>query len=94
MRHIAVLDRTKEPGAPVEPLHGDVLAALDHHAGDRVEAGRPAVTGGRYGLSSKEFTPRMAAAVFAELARETPKREFTVGIVDDVTHLSLTPDPA
>ncbi|NCD16117.1 MAG: pyruvate:ferredoxin (flavodoxin) oxidoreductase [Actinobacteria bacterium] len=94
VRRIAVLDRTKEPGAPVEPLHGDVLAALDHHAGDRFEAGRPAVTGGRYGLSSKEFTPRMAAAVFAELARETPKREFTVGIVDDVTRLSLTPDPA
>ncbi|NLI17548.1 MAG: pyruvate:ferredoxin (flavodoxin) oxidoreductase [Actinomycetales bacterium] len=90
VRGIAVLDRTKEPGAPVEPLHGDVLAALDHHAGDR---SRPRVIGGRYGLSSKEFTPRMAAAVFAELARATPRREFTVGIVDDVTHLSLTPDP-
>ncbi|MGM0385497.1 MAG: pyruvate:ferredoxin (flavodoxin) oxidoreductase [Actinomycetota bacterium] len=89
VRRIAVLDRTKEPGAPVEPLHGDVLAALDHHGEDHFDGGRPAVIGGRYGLSSKEFTPRMAAAVFAELGREEPKREFTVGIIDDVTHLSL-----
>ncbi len=93
VRGIAVLDRTKEPGAPVEPLHGDVLAALDHHGEGHFDGGRPAVIGGRYGLSSKEFTPPMAAAVLAELEREAPKREFTVGIVDDVTHLSLTPDP-
>ncbi len=90
---IAVLDRTKEPGAPVEPLHSDVLAALDQHGFGHFTAGRPAVIGGRYGLSSKEFTPRMAAAVLAELDRPTPKREFTVGIVDDVTHLSLPTDP-
>jgi len=90
---IAVLDRTKEPGSPVEPLHADVLAALDEFGEGRFLAGRPRVIGGRYGLSSKEFTPRMAAAVFAELGRPAPRREFTVGIVDDVTHLSLTPDP-
>ncbi len=95
VRGIAVLDRTKEPGAPVEPLHADVLAALDQYGAGHVDGGtRPTVIGGRYGLSSKEFTPRMAAAVFTELTREEPKREFTVGIVDDVTHLSLAPDPA
>ncbi len=85
-RSIAVLDRTKEVGAPAEPLHADVLVALA--AGDR----RPRVIGGRYGLSSKEFTPAMAKAVFDELAKPDPKRRFTVGIIDDVTHLSLVPD--
>ncbi|WP_211262426.1 pyruvate:ferredoxin (flavodoxin) oxidoreductase [Nitriliruptor alkaliphilus] len=86
---IAVLDRTKEPGAPGEPLHEDVVQVL----ADAVMTGHrdalPDVIGGRYGLSSKEFTPAMVAAVFAELAAPTPKRRFTVGIVDDVTHLSL-----
>jgi pyruvate-ferredoxin/flavodoxin oxidoreductase len=86
VRSIAVLDRTKEVGAPAEPLHADVLVAL---AG----SGRAArVIGGRYGLSSKEFTPPMAKAVFDELAADAPKPRFTVGITDDVTHLSLTPD--
>lgn len=93
VRRIAVLDRTKEPGAPAEPLHLDVIAAIDQFGADHFSAGRPTIIGGRYGLASKEFTPRMAAAVFAELERPAPKREFTVGIVDDVTHLSLTPDP-
>ncbi|MCU7731136.1 pyruvate:ferredoxin (flavodoxin) oxidoreductase [Actinoplanes sp. KI2] len=82
---IAVLDRTKEPGSLGEPLFLDVLAAL-------AESGRPAmpmVIGGRYGLGSKEFTPGMVAAVFAELAREHPRPRFTVGIVDDVTGTSL-----
>jgi pyruvate-ferredoxin/flavodoxin oxidoreductase len=80
---IAVLDRTKEPGAVGEPLYQDVLATL-------FEAGvSKTVVGGRYGLSSKEFTPSMVKAVFAELAKPQPKRHFTVGIVDDVTHLSL-----
>jgi pyruvate-ferredoxin/flavodoxin oxidoreductase len=81
---IAVLDRTKEPGSAGEPLHLDVVAAL---AG----SGRPMplVTGGRYGLGSKEFTPGMVAAVLAELAAPQPKPRFTVGIVDDVTGLSL-----
>ena len=82
---IAVLDRVKEPGAPAEPLHLDVSLAL-------VQAGRSAtVIGGRYGLGSKEFTDRDACAVFAELSAERPRTPFTVGIVDDVTHLSLAP---
>jgi pyruvate-ferredoxin/flavodoxin oxidoreductase len=87
VRSIAVLDRTKEVGAPAEPLHSDVLVALAQRPG-------PRVIGGRYGLSSKEFTPQMVKAVFDELAKERPKPRFTVGIVDDVTHLSLTPDAA
>jgi pyruvate-ferredoxin/flavodoxin oxidoreductase len=82
---IAVLDRVKEPGAPAEPLHLDVTLAL-------AQAGRAApVIGGRYGLGSKEFTPQDAAAVFAELAADRPRSPFTVGIVDDVTGLSLAP---
>jgi pyruvate-ferredoxin/flavodoxin oxidoreductase len=84
---VAVLDRVKEPGAPAEPLHLDVVLALS-------EAGRDTtVIGGRYGLGSKEFTPQDAAAVFAELQRDTPRPRFTSGIVDDVTHLSLARDP-
>ena len=87
VRAIAVLDRTKEPGAPAEPLHLDVMNAL-------VEAGRsvPVLIGGRYGLSSKEFTPAMVKAVFDELSTPSPRKRFTVGIVDDVTHLSLPVD--
>jgi pyruvate-ferredoxin/flavodoxin oxidoreductase len=87
---VAVLDRTKEPGAIGEPLYLDVCAAL-REAFDGGRA-RLRVIGGRYGLSSKEFTPAMAQAVFDELARPNPKRHFTVGIVDDVTHLSLPCD--
>ncbi|MDP1879257.1 MAG: pyruvate:ferredoxin (flavodoxin) oxidoreductase, partial [Actinomycetota bacterium] len=84
---VAVLDRVKEPGAPAEPLHLDVALAL-------AESDRTAmVVGGRYGLGSKEFTARDAASVFAELAVDSPRRRFTVGIVDDVTHLSLRRDP-
>ncbi|MFI1991524.1 pyruvate:ferredoxin (flavodoxin) oxidoreductase [Actinoplanes sp. NPDC020271] len=81
---VAVLDRTKEPGSAGEPLHLDVVAAL---AG----SGRPmpAVIGGRYGLGSKEFTPGMVAAVLDELAAAHPRPRFTVGIVDDVTGISL-----
>jgi len=82
---VAVLDRTKEPGAPGEPLYLDVIAALAEERGPAA----PKVLGGRYGLSSKEFTPAMAARVFRELAAPAPRRHFTVGIVDDVTHLSL-----
>jgi len=88
-RTVVVLDRTKEPGAPFEPLHLDVLAAL-WHGGDFAE--RPRVIGGRYGLSSKEFTPAMARAVFAEAASESPRNPFTVGIIDDVSHTSLPVD--
>jgi len=94
VRAIAVLDRTKEPGALGEPLYLDVLAALAENtdsAEPRFER-LPRVIGGRYGLASKEFTPGMAKAVFDELAAADPKRHFTVGITDDVTHLSLAPN--
>ncbi|NLI84619.1 MAG: pyruvate:ferredoxin (flavodoxin) oxidoreductase [Propionibacterium sp.] len=87
-RSIAVLDRTKEPGAAGEPLFADVMIAVAENV-EHFSAGIPKVIGGRYGLSSKEFTPAMAAAVFAELTRQVPKPRFTVGINDDVTHLSL-----
>ncbi|HYL51721.1 MAG TPA: pyruvate:ferredoxin (flavodoxin) oxidoreductase, partial [Acidimicrobiia bacterium] len=88
VRGIAVLDRTKEPGAPGEPLYLDVLAALA--ASDR----RPScVIGGRYGLASKEFTPAMVEAALDACAGEKPRHGFTVGIVDDVTHTSLPYDP-
>ena len=83
---VAVLDRTKEPGAVGEPLYLDVVAAL-------TEQGRASdieVSGGRYGLSSKEFTPAMVAGVFAD--RRPPHRHFTVGIIDDVTHTNVTYD--
>ncbi len=94
-RAIAVLDRTKEPGAPGEPLFLDVVAAL-HEAqteGWLRRAAPPRVINGRYGLGSKEFTPPMVMAVFAELAKSKPRRRFTIGINDDVTGLSLPFDP-
>ena len=93
MLALAVLDRTKEPGAPGEPLFLDAQAALIEAQALGVFPARRAVTviGGRYGLSSKEFTPAMAASVFEELEKSEPKRRFTVGIRDDVTKLSLTP---
>jgi pyruvate-ferredoxin/flavodoxin oxidoreductase len=84
-REVAVLDRTKEPGADGEPLYKDVLAALAQHRRDTM----PGVYGGRFGLSSKEFTPAMVATVFAELAKQAPRPFFTVGIRDDVGGLSL-----
>ncbi len=94
VRSIAVLDRTKEPGAPAEPLHLDVVTALrDAEDEGKLGFAMPRVIGGRYGLSSKEFTPAMIKGVFDELSKENPKRRFTVGIVDDVTHLSLPFDP-
>jgi len=90
-RALAVLDRTKEPGSLGEPLYLDVLAAL---AEGPSEALAPrTVVGGRYGLGSKELTPRMLKAVFDALAAEAPKRHFTVGIEDDVSRLSLDVDP-
>jgi len=89
VKRIAVLDRTKEPGAIGEPLYLDVRAALD----EAVESGRlaksPLVVGGRYGLGSKEFNPGMVKSVFDNLAADKPKNHFTVGIFDDVTHSSL-----
>ena len=93
-RTVVVLDRCKEPGAPFEPLHLDVLSALWHSAEERwTGPGRPRVIGGRYGLSSKEFTPAMASAVFAEAAVAEPTNPFTIGIIDDVSHTSLAWDP-
>ncbi len=92
VRSIAVLDRTKEPGAIGEPMYQDVVTALvEAWSGDTP---MPRVIGGRYGLSSKEFTPAMAKAVLDELGEKKPKRHFTVGIVDDVTKLSLKWDPS
>jgi pyruvate-ferredoxin/flavodoxin oxidoreductase len=93
VRSVAVLDRTKEPGAPAEPLCLDVLTAVTRSARSHwVDGVRPQVFGGRYGLSSKEFTPAMARAVFDEAAKDDPKDGFTVGIVDDVSHTSLDVD--
>src|SRR6516164_448580 len=93
-RRIAVLDRTKEPGSEGEPLFLDVAAALAEACATGERAILPLVTGGRYGLSSKEFTPGMAAGVFAELGRDGPRQRFTIGIHDDVSGLSLPYDPA
>jgi pyruvate-ferredoxin/flavodoxin oxidoreductase len=88
-RKIGVLDRTKEPGAVGEPLYTDAVAALREAREDGLTALDPTVVGGRYGLSSKEFTPAMVIGVYDELAKAKPRRHFTVGIVDDVTGLSL-----
>jgi len=96
VERIAVLDRTKEPGMQGEPLYQDVVTALAEARanGDKAFENWPVVTGGRYGLSSKEFTPTMAKAVFDELRSSRPKNHFTVGIVDDVSHTSLPVDPS
>jgi len=93
-RSIAVLDRTKEPGSVGEPLYQDVVTALAEARADRsleIEC-EPIVVGGRYGLSSKEFTPAMVKAVYENLSQEIPKNHFTVGINDDVTRRSLVVD--
>ncbi|MGC3995304.1 MAG: pyruvate:ferredoxin (flavodoxin) oxidoreductase [Propionicimonas sp.] len=92
-RVVAVMDRTKEPGAGGEPLFLDIAAALGeaHAAGKREKL--PLLVGGRYGLSSKEFTPAMVVGVFDELAQASPRPRFTIGINDDVTMLSLPYDP-
>jgi pyruvate-ferredoxin/flavodoxin oxidoreductase len=94
VRSIAVLDRTKEPGATGEPLYVDVVTAVDEAmaSGRAPFATRPVIVGGRYGLSSKEFTPAMVKAVYDMLAEPRPRNHFTVGIVDDVTHASLAYD--
>jgi pyruvate-ferredoxin/flavodoxin oxidoreductase len=89
-RRIAVLDRTKEPGATGEPLYQDIVTAVS----EQWPGEPPRVVGGRYGLSSKEFTPAMAKAVFDELRKDRPRNHFTIGIVDDVTHTSLEWDAA
>jgi pyruvate-ferredoxin/flavodoxin oxidoreductase len=92
VRRLAVLDRTKEPGSIGEPLFLDVVAALTESHEDGERDVMPRVSGGRYGLSSKEFTPGMVAGVFEELARERPRRGFTIGINDDVSRTSLAYD--
>jgi pyruvate-ferredoxin/flavodoxin oxidoreductase len=92
VRQIAVLDRTKEPGSIGEPLYLDVNAALSAAQADGEIAVMPRVTGGRYGLSSKEFSPGMVTGVFEELAAERPRRRFTIGIIDDVAQTSLPYD--
>ncbi len=89
VRTLAVLDRTKEPGALAEPLHLDVMTALAEAFSNGEREIMPRVIGGRYGLSSKEFGPECAFAVFNELQADKPKPRFTVGIYDDVTNLSL-----
>ncbi|MDF1521960.1 MAG: pyruvate:ferredoxin (flavodoxin) oxidoreductase [Trueperaceae bacterium] len=89
-RSVVVLDRTKEPGGAGEPLYQDVLTAFAERIADGAQ--RPRVLGGRYGLGSKEFTPRMAKAALDALRDPEAPRSFTVGIVDDVTHLSLPVD--
>ncbi len=96
VKAIAVLDRTKEPGATGEPLYQDVVTAVSEAvmAGQAPFGALPRMIGGRYGLSSKEFTPAMVKAVYDELVRPQPKNHFTVGIRDDVAGTSLDFDPA
>jgi len=96
VKTVAVLDRTKEPGASGEPLYQDAVTAI----AEGVAAGKapfqafPRIICGRYGLSSKEFTPAMVKAIFDEMAKPAPKNHFTIGINDDVTHTSLDYDPS
>ncbi|ESQ15174.1 MAG TPA: pyruvate:ferredoxin (flavodoxin) oxidoreductase [Chromatiaceae bacterium] len=90
---LAILDRTKEPGADGEPLYKDVVTALALAVASGDMASMPTVVGGRYGLSSKEFTPGMVKGVLDELAKDKPKNHFTIGIIDDVSHSSLDWDP-
>jgi pyruvate-ferredoxin/flavodoxin oxidoreductase len=92
---LAVLDRTKEPGALGDPLYVDVVTGLSETvaAGSTTFKSMPRIIGGRYGLSSKEFTPTMVKAIFDEMQKPVPKNHFTVGIIDDVTRTSLNYDP-
>ncbi len=94
VRAVAVLEQTKEPGAAGEPLYLDVVTTLATAVARGKRARLPLVIGGRYGLSSKDFSPALAKAVFDELAKPEPKNSFTVGINDDVAHTSLDVDPA
>jgi len=89
VKSLAVLDRTKEAGASGDPLFLDVVAAFADSLARGATSHMPRILGGRYGLSSKEFTPGLVAAVFEELAKDKPKRRFTLGINDDVSQTSL-----
>jgi len=93
VRAIAVLEQAKEPGAPGEPLYLDVVTTLAQHVACGAREGMPHVIGGRYGISSKDFTPAMVKAVFDEMRRPDPKTSFTLGINDDVSRTSLDIDP-
>jgi len=95
VKTIAVLDRTKEPGSTGEPLFLDVSAAIQIgiEKGIATFSEKPRIIGGRYGLSSKEFTPAMVKGVFSEMTESEPKNSFTVGIIDDVTNNSIDYDP-
>jgi pyruvate-ferredoxin/flavodoxin oxidoreductase len=93
VKSISVLDRCKEPGASGEPLYMDILTVLAENAAKLPFAKMPTVVGGRYGLSSKEFTPAMVKGILDELLKPAPKNHFTIGIDDDVSHSSLTYDP-
>lgn len=93
VQYIAVLDRTKEVGASGEPLYQDVLVTFAEALASRKRSSMPVIRGGRYGLSSKEFTPAMVKAVFDNMSSDQPKNHFTVGINDDVSFTSLDFDP-
>lgn len=94
MKAIAVLDRTKEPGSCGEPLYLDVVTALHEGWGVGTPSSPiPKIVGGRYGLSSKEFTPAMVWAIFDNLVQTQPKNHFTIGINDDICNTSLAFDP-
>jgi pyruvate-ferredoxin/flavodoxin oxidoreductase len=94
VKSIAVLDRCKEPGGTGEPLYQDIITVLAENADSLPFAAKPKVIGGRYGLSSKEFTPAMVKGIYDELAKPSPKNHFTIGIDDDVSFTSLTYDPS
>jgi pyruvate-ferredoxin/flavodoxin oxidoreductase len=93
VKSIAVLDRCKDPGSAGEPLYMDIVTVLAENSAKLPFAKMPTVIGGRYGLSSKEFTPAMVKGIFDELTKAAPKNHFTIGIDDDVSHTSLTYDP-
>ncbi len=92
---IAALDRTKEPGSAGEPLYLDIVSAVEeaYAQGEAPFESRPRIIGGRYGLSSKEFTPAMVKGLFDEMTKPNPKNHFTIGIYDDLTHTSIDYDP-
>jgi pyruvate-ferredoxin/flavodoxin oxidoreductase len=95
VQKIAVLDRTKEPGSAGEPLYQDVINAVsEKYMNGELGFAYPKIIGGRYGLSSKEFTPAMVKAVFDEMKKDKPKNHFTIGIIEDVTNSSLDFDPS